>query len=180
MTNPVNSDYCKQAQASQPLQSLRYISGLVYRMDYYASNMMDDFVNADIRTRGRRDSLINEWYFTPEGWEDPVDYPEACSGFVCKNEKGDLLFCRNFDGSDGDCVVLFDRVNGYKKVMLTVPYYSSSLYKSVFVHLSLVVLAQEEFNAVVAFKERIQMLLTIVPIVGTQVVLIPYVILCKT
>lgn len=130
VTNPVNSDYCKQAQASQTLQSLRLISGLVYRMDYCAPNMMDDFVNADIRTSGRRDSLINEWYFTPEGWEGRMDFSGACSGFVCKNEKGDLLFCRNFDGSDGDCLVLFDRVNGYKKVMLTAPFYSSPLYMS--------------------------------------------------
>ena len=51
---------------------------------------------------------------------------------------------------------------------------------AMFVHLSLVVLAQEELNAVVQFKERIQMLLTIVPIVWAYVVPIPYVILCKS
>ncbi len=130
VSNPVNSGFCLQDKAKETLESVRHIAGLVYRMDYLSPSMMDEFIEADIRTGGRRDSLINEWYFTKEGWEDPVDYSGACSGFVCRNEKGDLLFCRNFDGSNGDCLAVFDRINGYKKVMLTAPFYNSQLYWS--------------------------------------------------
>lgn len=128
--NPVNSQFCKQDKAKETLESIRHIAGLVYRMDYLSPSMMDEFVEADIRSDSQRNSLINEWYFTPEGREGTVDYLGACSGFVCKNEKGDLLFCRNFDGSYGDCLAVFDRINGYKKVMLTAPFYNSQLYWS--------------------------------------------------
>ncbi len=128
--NPVNSQFCKQDKAGETLESIRHIAGLVYRMDYLSPSMMDEFVEADIRSDSQRDSLINEWYFTPEGWESPMDYSGFCSGFVCRNEKGDLLFCRNFDGSCGDCLAVFDRINGYKKVMLTAPFYNSQLYWS--------------------------------------------------
>lgn len=130
VNNPVNSHLCQQDKAKETLESVRHIAGLVYRMDYHSPSMMNDFVEADIRTLRQRDSLINEWYFTPEGRETPVDYSSACSGFVCRNEKGDLLFCRNFDGSNGDCLVVFDRINGYKKVLLTSPFYNSPLYMS--------------------------------------------------
>lgn len=130
VSNPVNSQLCIQDRAKESLESLRYIDGLVYKMDYLSPALIDDFVDADIRRWGRRDSLINERYFYPEGWEDKPDNPQACSGFVCRNEIEELLFCRNFDGSDGDCLVLVDTVNGYKKVMLTASFYNSVLYKS--------------------------------------------------
>ena len=51
---------------------------------------------------------------------------------------------------------------------------------AVLIYLSLVALAQKEFYAVIPLKERIQMLLSIVPIIGANVVLISYVVLCKS
>ena len=128
VSNPTGSEMCIQPNAAQTLQSLRYIDGLVYRMDYYSPNMLDSLIDADCRRYTQRDSLINRLYFTEEGWEESLINPQACSGFVCKNEKGDLLFCRNFDGSDGACLALFDQVNGYRRVMMTAPYYNSVLY----------------------------------------------------
>ena len=57
--------------------------------------------------------------------EHPV---QSCSGFVCFNEKGEVLFGRNFDGAGGPLCLISNSANGYRYLQFTAPNYNSAIY----------------------------------------------------
>lgn len=129
VTNPKNIDWCKDPQADATLSSLRHISDVLYTMDYTANLHLDELANGNYRTRDAFENAFGEFHFTPEGAEPTVDAaPTACSGFVCKSPKDELLLCRNFDGAHGPMLLLFNSTNGYKYIQATAPNYNSVLY----------------------------------------------------
>lgn len=67
----------------------------------------------------------SEW-FKPEGTE-PIEDPSgtACSGFICRNENGEVLLGRNFDGMEGPLVLIYNTANGYNYVQFTDPFHNS-------------------------------------------------------
>lgn len=136
VTNPTNKDWCTAPNAEQTLLSLRRISDRFYYMDFATDLSFEELVKADLRSyRANHDAMENLW-FTPEGYEPPFDEENpdapACSGFVCFNEAGELLFGRNFDGAGGPLCMVFNKVNGENDyVQFTAPNYNSALYNGV-------------------------------------------------
>ncbi|MCQ2345704.1 MAG: linear amide C-N hydrolase [Paludibacteraceae bacterium] len=129
VTNPVNAQWCKPQTAEATLTSLRCISDIFYYMDYQTDMQLDDLLAGNYRTREEFERAFSDIMFYPEG-EEPIYAPQetACSGFVCKNEQGEILLGRNFDGDFGPMVMLFNRANGAKYVQMTDPCYNSILY----------------------------------------------------
>ena len=134
VTNPINKDYCKAPNAEQTLLSLRRISDRLYYMDFATDLTLQKLVEANLRTNNEACDAMNQLWFNPDGYEDPFDEEHpmqtpACSGFVCFNEAGELLFGRNFDGAGGPMCMVFNKVNGtYDYIQLTAPNYNSVLY----------------------------------------------------
>lgn len=130
VSNPTNSDWCIAPAAEQTLSSLRRISDVFYYMDFATDLSLGTLVDANLRTfEGSHDAMEQLW-FKPEGQEPPFDEENPfCSGFVCFNEAGELLFGRNFDGAGGPLCMVFNKVNGqYDYVQFTAPNYNSASY----------------------------------------------------
>ena len=129
VTNPTNSQWCKPLTAEATLSSLRRVSDRLYYMDYVTDLQLDDILSGNYRTREAFLQAFSNYMYTPEG-EEPIlpEMSKACSGFVCHNEQGELLLCRNYDGDDCPLVILFNTANGYKNVQFTGPSYNSPLY----------------------------------------------------
>ena len=130
VTNPLNLQWCKDSvSAKATLSSLRHISDVFYYMDYQMDMQLDNLLAGNYRTRDAFDKAFNDMMFNPGG-EEPVYTPQriACSGFVCKNEQGELLLGRNFDGDFGPLLMMFNRTNGAKYVQMTDPCYNSLIY----------------------------------------------------
>ncbi|MCQ2306730.1 MAG: linear amide C-N hydrolase [Bacteroidales bacterium] len=117
---------CKPEKAKETLESFRYVGPMpVYYMDYAAdvdwnkllndtSNRIDRY-DANEEKRRRYDLVL----FTPP--TDAQPKRNACSGFICHNKAGDLLFCRNFDDDSDPMVVIFNKdvkPGEYKNVMM--------------------------------------------------------------
>ena len=134
VTNPINKDYCKVANAEQTLSSLRRVSDRFYYMDFASDLTLQKLTEAKLRTNKAVCDMMNQLWFNPAGYEDPFDEEHpvetpACSGFICFNEAGELLFGRNFDGAGGPMCMVFNKVNGtYDYIQLTAPNYNSVLY----------------------------------------------------
>ncbi len=130
VTNPTNAQLCKAPNAEQTLSSLRRVSDLFYYMDFASDLSFPTLIDADLRTNKAVNDAINELWFNPAGYEDPFDEEHpSCSGFICFNEAGELLFGRNFDGAGGPMCMVFNKVNGtYDYIQLTAPNYNSKLY----------------------------------------------------
>ena len=132
--NPTNADWCKAPKAEQTLLSLRRISDRLYYMDFVTDLTLQKLVEAKLRTNKEVCGMMNELWFHPDGYEEPFDEENpnqtpACSGFVCFNEAGELLFGRNFDGAGGPMCMVFNTANGtHDYVQLTAPNYNSALY----------------------------------------------------
>ncbi|MCQ2312959.1 MAG: linear amide C-N hydrolase [Paludibacteraceae bacterium] len=118
--------------SEKTLRSLRYVpqsKGRVYFMDYMVDFPWEKF----IRDKDHRFAVndfqsfnndVNVEFFNGlhQSVGPYIDAPQGCSGFVCKNPSGELLFGRNLDGIPGSMVVLFNknpRPGEYKSVMLT-------------------------------------------------------------
>ena len=130
VTNPLNLQWCKDSvSAKATLSSLRHISDVFYYMDYQMDMQLDNLLAGNYRTRDAFDKAFNDMMFNPGG-EEPVYTPQriACSGFVCKNEQGEVLLGRNFDGDFGPLLMMFNRTNGAKYVQMTDPCYNSLIY----------------------------------------------------
>ena len=115
------------ANSKETLESFRHVSrGRVYYMYYDVQFPWDKI----IRDKGNRfkvndvfefNNVVNKILGTP----DPIGFipaPRGCSGFICKNEKGEPLHCRNLDGTPGQMVILINKnvpAGEYKSVMLS-------------------------------------------------------------
>ena len=117
---------CKPEKAKETLESFRYVGPLpLYYMNYAAdvdwNKLLNDSDNRiarydmDEENRREHDLVLN----TPPTIARPKR--NACSGFVCHNTAGDLLFCRNFDDDTDPMVVIFNKdvkPGEYKNVMM--------------------------------------------------------------
>lgn len=129
VSNPTNSQWCKDPQADATLTSLRCVSDRLYWMNYKADLHLKELADGNYRTRDDFENAFSELMFTPEGYEPAqTKAPSACSGFVCHNPEGELLMGRNFDGAHGPMLFIFNRDNGYKFIQCTAPNYNSALY----------------------------------------------------
>lgn len=127
--NPTfNLSDCKVEGAEATLRSLRYVEPIpIYYMDYYAKVDWNSFIkNPENRYAANdKQSMIQDFdnmiYSYPP--KEAFSHPKgACSGFVCFNPEGGLLFGRNYDGNKSPLVVLFNKaVNAgeHKSVMMT-------------------------------------------------------------
>ena len=125
--NPTNSQFCKPSTAEKTLSSVKHVSkGRFYYMDYLTDMGLQALLDGDYRSREAFEAAFSDMMFTPEGTESTGDSKgSACSGFVCHNEKGEVLLGRNFDGKQGPLMLLFNKANGYKFVQFTDPHYNS-------------------------------------------------------
>lgn len=130
VSNPTNSDWCVAPAAEQTLSSLRRISDIFYYMDFATDLSLGTLVDANLRTNKDSHNAMEQLWFKPDGQEPPFDEEHpSCSGFVCFNEAGELLFGRNFDGAGGPLCMVFNKVNGqYDYVQFTAPNYNSARY----------------------------------------------------
>lgn len=125
--NPIDYSRCKLSGSRETLESLRHVSrGRVHFMDWQLQIPWEQFVKEGADRYAVNDfASFNDQYnnllFNDAKKRNPIPFRKACSGFVCHNSKGELLFCRNFDGRTGPAVVLFDRLRnkGYKNMKMT-------------------------------------------------------------
>lgn len=131
--NPVNFDHCILPGSRETLESFRHVSkGRLYYMDYLAEFPFEEMIVRDPKLRYKPDQYremayrLNSILFSDasKSGEAP-SILRSCSGFVCHNDKGQLLFGRNMDSRDGNLIVTFhgNRKSGYKFVMMTNQYY---------------------------------------------------------
>ena len=132
VSNPTNSGWCKDSVAAEAtLSSVRRISDRFYKMDYLTELPLDQLVNGNYRTRDAFETAFDTLMFHPQGYEyAKVDKGTACSGFVCWNEKGEILLGRNFDGDGGPLMLIHNKANGFKFVQFTDPHYNSVQFNS--------------------------------------------------
>lgn len=110
-----NVDQCKPEGAGETLESVRYVEGFpFYYMDYTAKVDWDQlsFSSGELdiyswtKVCDKRDALL---YNNPEPSSEPRQIVGACSGFVCYNPEGELLFGRNYDYHLDPLVVVFNK-----------------------------------------------------------------------
>lgn len=132
VANPTNSSLCLNAEsAERTLSSLRRISDRFYYMDFTTDLQFEELIKGGYTDyQSYNDAMENLW-FKEEGREVPFDeeHPvQSCSGFVCFNEKGEVLFGRNFDGAGGPLCLISNSANGYRYLQFTAPNYNSAIY----------------------------------------------------
>lgn len=117
---------CKPEKSMETLESFRYVGPLpLYYLDYAADVDWNEFLSdsnnriarydTDEENRRKHNLVLN----TPSA-AARFD-GGACSGFVCHNKAGDLLFCRNFDDDKDPMVVIFNKnvkPGEYRNVMM--------------------------------------------------------------
>ncbi|MCQ2206010.1 MAG: linear amide C-N hydrolase [Bacteroidaceae bacterium] len=135
VTNPINSEKCNDSESAKTtLSSLRRISDRFYYMDFTTNLHFEKLVANEMPTHSSNHNAMEELWFKKDGQEPPFDeeHPQqSCSGFVCFNEKGEVLFGRNFDGAGGPLCLLFNKANGYRYIQFTAPNYNSATYNGV-------------------------------------------------
>ena len=114
--------------SKETLESFRHVSrGRVYYMDYQVQFPWKEIMSEREEDRFKVNDIMkfNEVVNKIFGLEPPTDFidaPRGCSGFICKNENGDPLHCRNLDGIPGQMVILINKnvpAGEYKSIMLS-------------------------------------------------------------
>lgn len=135
VNNPINSEKCNDSESAKTtLSSLRRISDRFYYMDFTTNLHFEKLVANEMPTHSSNHKAMEELWFKKDGQEPPFDeeQPENyCSGFICFNEKGEVLFGRNFDGAGGPLCMLFNSANGYRYIQFTAPNYNSASYNGI-------------------------------------------------
>lgn len=123
-----NADQCKPEGSLETLQSIRYVDPYpIYYMDYTAEVNWDEMIfpagTLDIysieKVYAKRDELL---YNNPGKMGVPGKTGGACSGFVCHNPAGELLFGRNYDNHLDPLMVVFNKNVGpgeHKSVLMS-------------------------------------------------------------
>ena len=127
--NTVNLSHCLLPGSKETLESFRHVSkGRLYYMDYDIDFPFEDLIPEEKDERLAPNDYPTLMYkFNSALYGDAVkgsetsDCTGACSGFVCHNAGGQLLFGRNMDSQEGNLIVTFHRKqsNGYKFVFMT-------------------------------------------------------------
>ena len=135
VTNPTKSSLCVDAgSAEKTLSSLRRISDRFYYMDFTTDLQFEKLIAGEMPDNLSNHNAMEELWFKKDGQEPPFDEErpqQSCSGFVCFNEKGEVLFGRNFDGAGGPLCLLFNSANGYRYIQFTAPNYNSASYNGI-------------------------------------------------
>ena len=131
--NPVNLSHCLLPGSKETLESFRHVSkGRLFYMDYDIDFPFEDLIPEKKEERLAPNDYPTLMYkFNSALYGDTVKGSEtsygtgACSGFVCHNAEGQLLFGRNMDSQCGNLIVTFHRkqTDGYKFVFMTNQYY---------------------------------------------------------
>ncbi|MCQ2182848.1 MAG: hypothetical protein MJY89_05535 [Bacteroidales bacterium] len=130
LPNPnIDPSHCKPEGAEATLRSIRYVPDKpIYYMDYTAKVDWESILTDETHQTQLFDFLgttkkVNEALFDETYQIGQVEYPgAACSGFICYNSKGEMLNCRNYDGDEGEMVVVFNhnvKPGEHKSVMMT-------------------------------------------------------------
>lgn len=127
--NPVNLKHCILPGFEETLKSFRHVSkGRLYYMDYVADFPFEEMIVKDPMLRYKPNEyqemmfrLNTLLYNDAMIGEAAPNISSACSGFVCHNPQGQLLFGRNMDSGNGNLIVTFHahQKSGYKFVMMT-------------------------------------------------------------
>ena len=135
VSNPVNSELCNDSESAKTtLSSLRRISDKFYYMDFTTNLQFEKLIADQMPSNLTNHNAMEELWFKEGGREQPFDEErpqQSCSGFVCFNEKGEVLFGRNFDGAGGPLCMLFNSANGHKYIQFTAPNYNSMTYNGI-------------------------------------------------
>ena len=115
--NPVNLSHCLLPGSKETLESFRHVSkGRLYYMDYDIDFPYEELIAREKEERIAPDDYPSLMYkFNSTLYDDAVKGNEsqsgagACSGFVCHNAEGQLLFGRNMDSQCGNLIVTFHR-----------------------------------------------------------------------
>lgn len=88
----------------------------MYSMIYYSDYFLDDYLVKGSADRRELGTFLQEKLM--HGFVAKVqNLQKNCSAFVCHNEKGDVLFCRNFDADFSPVVILTtEPENGYRSI----------------------------------------------------------------
>lgn len=120
---------CIPEGSEATLKSIRYVEGKpIYYMDYTAkvdweSLLTDPEHQTPLFGVKEVTNKVSKALF--RGFEPKAPIKGAkgsCSGFICKNSKGEILNGRNFDGDYGEMVVVFNhnvKPGEHKSVMMT-------------------------------------------------------------
>ena len=128
--NPkIDLNNCIPEGSKETLESVRYVEGKpIYYMDYMAKVDWESLLTQDkdnhfpVFCLKEVSDKISQALFRSYKTKEPAEGPYgSCSGFICKNSKGELLNCRNFDGDFGEMVVIFNhnvKPGEHKSVMM--------------------------------------------------------------
>ena len=128
--NPkIDLSNCIPEGSKETLESVRYVEGKpIYYMDYMAKVDWESLLKQDkdnhfpVFCMKDVSDKISQALFRSYKPKEPAEGPYgSCSGFICKNSKGELLNCRNFDGDFGEMVVIFNhnvKPGEHKSVMM--------------------------------------------------------------
>ncbi|MCQ2182765.1 MAG: linear amide C-N hydrolase [Bacteroidales bacterium] len=128
--NPkIDLNNCIPEGSKETLESVRYVEGKpIYYMDYMAKVDWESLLTQDkdnhfpVFCLKDVSDKISQALFRSYKTKEPAEGPYgSCSGFICKNSKGELLNCRNFDGDFGEMVVIFNhnvKPGEHKSVMM--------------------------------------------------------------
>ena len=129
--NPtIDLNNCIPEGSEATLKSVRYVEGKpIYYMDYTAKVDWESLLTQpgdehfDVFCLPQVSYKVSQALFRDLELQEPIEGPYgSCSGFICKNKNGELLNCRNFDGDEGEMVVVFNhnvKPGEHKSVMMT-------------------------------------------------------------
>lgn len=92
----------------------------LYSLDYMAGFSFDEYLKTGFEGSAAKSQFISRNVLNSiDGIV--LDYTHNCSVFVCKNEKNEVLFCRNLDTSNVApcCILKTEGVDGYKNISAT-------------------------------------------------------------
>ncbi len=136
--NPVgNLSNCLLPGSKETIESFRHVSkGRLYYMEYIAQFPFEEMIVRDPKLRYKPNQYQEMVYrLNTLLYEDAIMGGEAphitsaCSGFVCHNNEGQLLFGRNMDSGNGNLIVTFhgNQKSGYNFVLMTNQAYVDAL-----------------------------------------------------
>lgn len=129
---------CIPEGSQETLESVRYIEGkTIYYMDYTAKVDWGSLLTQPGNERypvfwleQLTDKVSTALFKNPISKGDVSRLGGACSGFICYNSKGEMLNGRNYDGSEGEMVIIFNKnvkAGEHKSVMMTDLYGAQTL-----------------------------------------------------
>lgn len=121
---PNPSQYIKDKKQEQTIRSLSPVgNGSMYKMDFVADYKLQEFIDADLKTRGAVQAAVGEKLLNIPAVPKAGQMNPGCSVFqaVTPGKRGDVLVGRNFDYPFEDCSPIIIRTKpkkGYKSISI--------------------------------------------------------------